>query len=128
MSALGNKQIMATNIRRYLLLTGKTQKEVCKDLGIKEMTFSDWVNAKTYPRIDKIEKLANYFHVQKADLVEEYVERATKPEPIALTAEEEGLVTKYRRLSPEGKQTVNQYVDFQLFQESEQKRSAADIA
>ncbi len=47
---------------------------------------------------------------------------------IALTAEEEGLVTKYRRLSPEGKQTVNQYVDFQLFQESEQKRSAADIA
>ncbi len=51
-----------------------------------------------------------------------------EPEPIALTAEEEGLVTKYRRLSPEGKQTVNQYVDFQLFQESEQKRSAADIA
>ncbi len=47
---------------------------------------------------------------------------------IALTSEEEGLVTKYRRLSPEGKQTVNQYVDFQLFQESEQKRSAADIA
>lgn len=47
---------------------------------------------------------------------------------IALTAEEEGLVTKYRRLSDGGKQTVNQYVDFQLFQESEQKRSAADIA
>lgn len=71
MSTLGNKEIMAQNIRYYLKRYGKTQKEICKDLGFKEMTFSDWVNAKTYPRIDKIEKMANYFHVQKADLVEE---------------------------------------------------------
>lgn len=71
MSTLGNKEIMAQNIRYYLKKYGKTQKEICKDLGFKEMTFSDWVNAKTYPRIDKIEKIANYFHVQKADLVEE---------------------------------------------------------
>lgn len=71
MSTLGNKKIMAQNIRYYLKKYGKTQKEICKDLGFKEMTFSDWVNAKTYPRIDKIEKIANYFHVQKADLVEE---------------------------------------------------------
>jgi len=34
-------------------------------------TFSDWVNAKTYPRIDKIELMANYFGISKADLVEE---------------------------------------------------------
>lgn len=71
MSTLGNKEIMAQNIRYYLKRYGKTQKEICKDLGFKEMTFSDWVNAKTYPRIDKIEKMANYFHIQKADLVEE---------------------------------------------------------
>ena len=71
MSTLGNKEIMAQNIRYYLKKYGKTQKEICKDLGFKEMTFSDWVNAKTYPRIDKIEKIANYFRVQKADLVEE---------------------------------------------------------
>ena len=34
-------------------------------------TFSDWINAKTYPRIDKIELLANYFGVLKSDLVED---------------------------------------------------------
>ena len=71
MSTLGNKEIMAQNIRYYLKKYGKTQKEICKELGFKEMTFSDWVNAKTYPRIDKIEKIANYIRVQKADLVEE---------------------------------------------------------
>ena len=34
-------------------------------------TFSDWVHARTYPRIDKIELMANYFGIEKSDLVEE---------------------------------------------------------
>lgn len=69
--ALGNREIMAKNIKKYLLLRQKTQKDVCRDLKIKETTFSDWMNAKTYPRIDKIEKLANYFGIEKSDLVED---------------------------------------------------------
>ncbi len=79
--------------------------------------------------VDVLVPLAAALHVTPGDLISKGEALADqKPEPIALTAEEEGLVTKYRRLSPEGRQTVNQYVDFQLFQESEQKRSAADIA
>ena len=42
-------------------------------------TFSDWVNAKTYPRIDKIELMANYFGISKADLVEDHDEYTGKP-------------------------------------------------
>lgn len=71
MSSLGNKQIMANNIKFYLNKSGKTQKEICKDLGIAETTFSGWVRAVTYPRIDKIEKMANYFGIEKSDLVED---------------------------------------------------------
>ena len=48
-----------------------SQTEICNTLGIKMPTFSDWVNEKTYPRIDKIELMANYFGISKADLVEE---------------------------------------------------------
>src|SRR5699024_6313467 len=40
-------------------------------LGVSYSTLSDWVNAKTYPRIDKIEMMANYFGVSKSDLVED---------------------------------------------------------
>jgi transcriptional regulator with XRE-family HTH domain len=43
-------------------------------------TFSDWVNAKTYPRIDKIELMANYFGISKADLVEEHGSLTKKDE------------------------------------------------
>lgn len=71
MSNLGNKQTMALNIRNLLTVSGKSQKELCRDLGFRESTFSDWINAKTYPRIDKIEIMANYFGVTKSDLVED---------------------------------------------------------
>lgn len=70
MSDLGNRQVMANNIRYYMKVNGVSQTDVCNTLGFKMPTFSDWVNAKTYPRIDKIEMMANYFGVSKADLVE----------------------------------------------------------
>ena len=72
MSDLGNKEIMAKNIRNYMSLYNVTQTEICNTLGLKMPTFSDWINAKTYPRIDKIELLANYFGISKSDLVENH--------------------------------------------------------
>lgn len=71
MSSLGNKEIMAKNIRYYMESRGVDRNKICDDLGFRYTTFSDWVNAKTYPRIDKIEMMANYFGISKADLVED---------------------------------------------------------
>ena len=61
---------MARNLKKYMELNGKDRSEICHDLDIKYTTLADWLNGKTYPRIDKIERLANYFHISKADLVE----------------------------------------------------------
>ena len=72
MSNLGNKEIMAKNIRHYLEINNITQTDICTALGFKPATFSDWVNAKTYPRIDKIELMSNYFGISKSDLVENH--------------------------------------------------------
>lgn len=46
---------------------------MCEALGVKYTTLTDWVNGKTYPRIDKIELMANYFGIKKSDLVEDRV-------------------------------------------------------
>ena len=70
MSELGNKQIMSKNIRRLMNEHHKDRRDICNDLGFKYTTFTDWYNGNSYPRIDKIEILANYFGVTKADLVE----------------------------------------------------------
>lgn len=71
MSGLGNKEIMASNIQYYMDKYQKTRQDMCDALGVKYTTFTDWVKGNSYPRIDKIELMANYFGVSKADLVEE---------------------------------------------------------
>ena len=70
MSDLGNKEIFAKNLNYYMAINKKSRVDVCKDLDIPYSTFTDWCNANIYPRIDKIEMLANYFDIKKSDLVE----------------------------------------------------------
>ena len=67
---LGNKEIMAENIQYFMEKKGIDRTKLSKDLGIAYSTLSDWINAVKYPRIDKIEIMANYFGISKADLVE----------------------------------------------------------
>ena len=117
MSDLGNKQIMAKNIRKYMELNNMTQTDLCNALGLKFMTVSDWVNAKSYPRIDKIEMMANYFGISKADLVEESTEKkeyyidprtAEIAQEIKDSRELSALFDVQRDMSPEDLQTVYQ--------------------
>jgi transcriptional regulator with XRE-family HTH domain len=95
-----NKQVMADNILRFMDAKGIKATDICKALDIKHNTFSDWVNAKTYPRIDKIEKMASFFGVSKADLVEKYHE-----EEIA-KRDELILLREYRNADVETKEMV----------------------
>lgn len=68
---MDNKNIFARNLKKYMNLNNKTRKEICSDLGFSYYTFSDWVNGKKYPRMDKVEILANYFGILKSDLIED---------------------------------------------------------
>lgn len=70
-SSIGNKEIFARNLKYYIDRSGKTQIEIAEDLNISTSTFNNWAMGNTYPRIDKIEILANYFGIQKSDLIEE---------------------------------------------------------
>lgn len=76
-----NKKIMANNIKRYMEQKGVTNQQLCEDLGFKYTTFLDWVKAVTYPRIGKIEAMADYFGILKSDLIEEKVEDAINDRP-----------------------------------------------
>lgn len=79
MSSLGNKQVMAQNIKMYMEDKGISRKEFCKRLGFAYSTVTDWLNAEKYPRIDKIEMMANFFGVSKADLVEPHTATPAQP-------------------------------------------------
>ena len=73
MNDRNSKSILAKNIRHYMELNNKSRNDMCEALGVKYTTLTDWVNGKTYPRIDKIELMANYFGIKKSELVEDRV-------------------------------------------------------
>ena len=78
MDELKNKEIFSQNLRSLMNKNNKDRNQICDDLGLKYTTFTDWVNGKKYPRIDKIELLANYFKVRKSDLIEDQSQKENK--------------------------------------------------
>ena len=105
-NSLGNKKIMSRNIQKYMDENEKTRTDLCNDLGIKYTTLTDWLKGKTYPRIDKIELLADYFHISKSDLVEDQNDVSSS----TLTADENTLLTDYRKLNEAGKNQALRHV------------------
>lgn len=95
-----NKKVMARNITNQMIQKHVMATDVCKALDIKQNTFSDWVNAKTYPRIDQIQRLADYFDIPKFMLVEDVQTLKIH------TESEELLLDAYRNASDDIKQAV----------------------
>lgn len=85
-----NKRIMAHNIKRYMEQKGVTNQQLCDALGFKYTTFMDWIKAVTYPRIGKVEAMANYFGCEKSDLIEDKKEKPT--------AQDDGVSEKRKAL------------------------------
>lgn len=105
MSNLGNKEIFAKNLAYYLEKSGRDQQVVAEVIGVAQSTFSEWMRAKKYPRIDKIEMLANYFGILKSDLIEEVREEGYSPSEPQLTEGEKMLLELFRQI-PEDQQKV----------------------
>lgn len=78
MSNLGNKETMSENIAYYLKKSGMDRHKLAEKLGVSYSAVSEWLRKASYPRIDKIEKMAIIFHVEKSDLVEERVPNAER--------------------------------------------------
>ena len=75
MSNDNEKIVLARNIQAFLDYNKKSRRDICHALGLKYSTFSNWMQGTKYPRIDKIEAMAKFFRVTKADLIEEPPQR-----------------------------------------------------
>lgn len=70
MSDLGNKKIFSENLKYYMQQKNISRPELSKALDVSYTTVASWETGTNYPRIDKIEMLANFFGISKADLIE----------------------------------------------------------
>lgn len=52
-------------------LNNKEQIDLINDLGLNKSAVSTWCNGTRLPRMDKVQLLANYFGIEKSDLIED---------------------------------------------------------
>ena len=122
---MDNKNIFATNLKRYMALNEKSRKDISEALGISYYTVTDWVKGKKYPRMDKVEMLADYFGILKSDLIEEKTEEHREMQQknstltdivVKMRTDKEffSLVEGINQLNPEQLASVKQVVNVML--------------
>ena len=102
---MDNKEIFSINLKRMMEQKGISRQDLSKILGVSYFTLSDWVNGKKYPRMDKVEMLADYFGVLKSDLIENKGMNKTLPQVQQLTEGETILLELFRQI-PEDAQKM----------------------
>lgn len=110
---------MADNIKRLLSAKGLNPRQLAIALDFKYTTVNDWVNAKTYPRIDKIEMLANFFNVSKSDLVENKTEEVPTTSPVQAI---------YDQLTPPRQGKALAYLEKQLLEQNEEETKINEVS
>lgn len=106
MSNIGNKETFAKNLQYYIARSHRSQKEIAEAIGVSPSTFNEWVKGKKYARIDKIEMLANYFRIQKSDLIEEKDNKKIANDKRTLTEGERMLLDLFNQVPVESQQMV----------------------
>ena len=71
MSEDKQKAIFSKNLDRYVAASGHTRKEISDILGFNYKTFNGWCNGISMPSMGKVQKIADYFHIGKSDLLDE---------------------------------------------------------
>lgn len=116
-----SKQIMAWNIKYYMDKKGVTNQQLCNALGFKYTTFMDWIKGVTYPRIGKIEAMANYFGCEKSDLIEDKSSQEKPADDGGLSESIKALIAAYTAADP-----IYQQIVLELL-ESHPKKSTEEI-
>ncbi len=66
------KEVFSKNLSHYISLFEKTQKEVADAISVSPQTFNTWTQGIALPRMGKIQALANYFNINKSDLLDKH--------------------------------------------------------
>lgn len=102
---ISSREVFPRKLKHYCDLTGKTRKEICAALDIKYPTFCDWCQGKKYPRVDKIDMLAQYFsamlgvEVRYSDLTEDKKEQPA--DTGELSPKRKAFIDKIKQMSDE---------------------------
>lgn len=97
------REILSENLDQLMKENNVTQIELSEAIGVSQSTISNWLKEVKYPRISKIQELANYFNVPKSRITEDKNE--IKQNTMAAHFDKDGL-------TEEEIEEVKQFIEF----------------
>ena len=118
MSDYEQAKVFAQNLSHYVNACGKLQKDIAKELEIPQQTFNGWCNGVSIPSMGKIQKLADYFHIGKTDLLD-----SKGYQTFSFNDEEKTVIECYRDLDDSQKEMVKRMIAYyEKIKELQEKR------
>ena len=131
MSELHQREIFSRNLNRYIYESGLTQLEIAKVIGVSPQTFNSWCRGIAIPRMDKIQRLADFFKINKSDLIDDSSSSEDKIDSLFIKKygqDSFDLVAKYQILDQEDRIRINERVDMLLEDDKYKKGSSEEKA
>lgn len=95
-----SRKIFQENLIYYMSVNKISQQDIVSALGVSKSTVSDWCHGKNYPRIDVMQRLADYLGVVMNKLT------AANDHSDEITPEEKALIELYRNASSQSKKSA----------------------
>ena len=97
----------SNTLKTLMESNGMTNYRLAKVLGCSQSSIANWLDGKTKPSPDRLQAIADCFHVSVSELLGE-----TKKAPVVSdkgdrSAMEQEFIELYRRLTPDQKKTVS---------------------
>ncbi|EGQ1623596.1 helix-turn-helix transcriptional regulator [Staphylococcus pseudintermedius] len=99
------RKIFSENLLSLLHQKGIDQKQLAIDLNISPASVTHWIKENKYPRIGKIEEIAEYFDVPMSRLTQDQEKKEKHQETIAAHFDKEDL-------TEEEMEEVRQFIEF----------------
>ena len=71
---MDSRDVFIHNLNTTMKDRKVSRKELAKGLNVPYTTLTDWCTGRIFPRVEKINMIADYFGIKKSDLLEEMIE------------------------------------------------------
>lgn len=102
------KRVFSINLTSYL--GKKSQKEVAKAIGVSPQTFNTWCQGIALPRMGKLQLLADYFGIEKSDLIDDKTNQTKESESNIFNDDDMRLIDAFNKLNSLGKEKAKEYI------------------
>lgn len=100
------REIICSNLKRYIAESGYTQKEVSEKLGVSKSSVTNWISGKNSPDVELVIPLCKLLNITVKEFFGELENQSEAKVIPLLSTEMEKIALRYSKLDTYGKSAV----------------------